>query len=146
MKANHEMRRCVPTPEEREFLEDRLYEYNLEQTGQDDGDRFGFFIRNGEAGPDGEIIVGLAGWTWARACEIEELWVHPNWRGHGYGKQLLQSAEEYARAHGVEIIFIDSYSFQAPGFYRKNGYEQAFELDGFPPGYRWSFLVKRLAS
>jgi len=36
MKANHVMTKSIPSSEELQFLEDRLYEFNSAQTGLDD--------------------------------------------------------------------------------------------------------------
>ncbi len=121
MNTNHNITKSVPSCEELQFLEDRLYEFNSAQTGKDDGNLFAFFIRNDRQ----EIVAGLSGWTWANACEIRTLWVHPSLRGQGYGGDLLESAEQEARAHGCKVILISSYSFEAPAFYRKRGYELA---------------------
>ena len=133
--------KVVPSAEELDFMDDRLYEHNSAQTGQDDGQLFGFFIRNDQQ----EIVAGLSGWTWAQACQIQNLWVHSSLRGQGYGEHLLEAAELEARARGCKVIFLESYSFQAPGFYQKHGYELAWQLDDFPPGHQNNFLVKRLA-
>jgi len=141
MNTNHVMTKSVPSSEELEFLEDRLYEFNSAQTGQDDGQLFAFFIRNDQQ----EIVAGLSGWTWANACEIRTLWVHPAWRGQGYGRSLLESAEQEARARGCKVILIGSYSFQAPAFYQRCGYELAWQLNDFPPGHQHCYLVKRFA-
>ncbi len=59
MNANHILTRSVPSPNDLQFLEDRLYEFNSDQTGQDDGQLFGFFIRN----ELDEIVAGCCGWT-----------------------------------------------------------------------------------
>ncbi len=87
---------------------------------------------------------GVSGWTWAQACEIRELWVHPAMRGEGRGLALLQAAEAEARSRGCRVILIGSYSFQAPEFYQKQGYDLAWRLDDFPPGHTYNYLVKRL--
>lgn len=129
-----------PTAEEIQFMEDRLYEHNSARTGKDDGQLFGFFIRNEKQ----EIIGGLSGWTWAGACQIQTLWVYPSLRGQGYGEKLLDAAEQEARVRGCQIIMLESYSFQAPGFYQKHGYELAYQLQDFPPGHQNNYLVKRL--
>ena len=136
---NHIMTKSTPSSEELQFLEDRLYEFNRAQTGQDDGQLFAFFVRNDQQ----EIVAGLSGWTWAKACEIRMLWVHPAWRGQGYGRSLLESAEQEARGRGCKVILISSYSFQAPAFYQKGGYELAWQLNDFPPGQQNCYLVKR---
>jgi len=138
MNMNHRISKSIPTPEEIQFMEDRVYEFNRDQTGLDDGESFAFFVRNEQD----ETVAGLSGWTWANACEIRTLWVHPNLRGQGYGRSLLESAERHARARGCKIILISSYSFQAPAFYEKCGYSLAWQLNDFPPGHQNCFLVK----
>jgi GNAT superfamily N-acetyltransferase len=139
LHAEHVMTRGVPTTAEVDFLEDRLYEHNRAKTGRDDGELFGIFIRNAQQ----EIVAGISGWTWAQACEIRELWVDDAWRGQGYGKTLLEAAEENAREHGCKVILLQSFSFQAPGFYQKCGYELVWKLDDFPPDYHYCYLIKR---
>lgn len=133
------MSKCTPSAEEQGFLDERLYEFNSAQIHQNDGQLFAFMIRDAQ----GEILAGLSGWTWAQACEVQTLWVHPSWRGQRYGQSLLESAEQEARSRGCRLILISSYSFQAPGFYQKLGYELAWCLDDFPLGYRHCYLVKR---
>src|SRR5512144_77919 len=129
MNANQIMMKIIPSSEEVDFLEDRLYDFNSAQTGQDDGQLFAFLVRNDNE----EIVAGLSGWTWAKACEIRTLWVHPDWRGQGYGRSLLESAEQEARLRGCTVILMSSYNFQAPAFYQKFGYEVAWQLNDFPP-------------
>lgn len=139
MNANHVLTKGVPSSKDLQFMEDRLYEFNKAQTGVDDGRLFAVFIRNEQQ----EIVAGLSGWTWAHACEIQTLWVHPAWRNQGYGRNLLETAEHEAKAHGCKVILINSYSFQAPAFYQKFGYELAWQLNDFPPGHQHCYLVKR---
>lgn len=139
MNTNHVMTKGIPSLAEDQFLEDRLYEFNSRQTKQDDGQSFAFLIRNERQ----EIVAGLSGWIWAQACEIRTLWVDPTWRGQGYGQSLLEAAEQEARSRGCKVILISSYSFQAPAFYEKSGYELAWQLNDFPPGYQYCFLIKR---
>ncbi len=139
MPADPAIIESVPSTVDLQFLEDRLYEHNSARTCQDDGQLFSFSIRNDRQ----EVVAGIAGWTWVNACEITHLWVHPSWREQGYGRRLLKAAEEKARASGCRIISIRSYSFQAPLFYQKYGYELAWQLDDFPPGHQYCHLVKR---
>ena len=46
-----------PAPADIRFLEDRLYDYNVEQTGSDDGKRLSIFVRDDK----GLIVAGLHG-------------------------------------------------------------------------------------
>lgn len=140
MKAAYSISRSAEPSNEQDFLEARLYEHNCAQTGQDDGQLFAFTVRNEQ----GETVAGISGWTWAHACEIRDLWVHPSLRGEGYGARLLAAAELEAQLRGCKVILLASYSFQAPGFYQKHGYELAWRLTDFPPGHQYCYLVKRL--
>jgi N-acetylglutamate synthase-like GNAT family acetyltransferase len=140
MTQEKEIVKSVPTAAEMEFLEDRIYEHNSAQTGQDDGQLFSFILRDEQQ----EITAGLTGWTWAKVCEIRILWVHAALRGQGHGSKLLAAAEKEARSRGCKTIFLTSYSFQAPGFYQKHGYQLEWQLRDFPPGHQSCFLVKRL--
>ncbi len=117
-----------PAPGDIRFLEDRLYEYNVEQTGIDDGKWLSIFVRDEK----GEIVAGLHGWTWCGACRIQTLWVHKDLRRQGYGRRLLAAAEQEAQTRGCEQILLDTFSFQAPLFYQKLGYEVIDVVEGYP--------------
>jgi hypothetical protein len=41
-------------------------------------------------------------------------------------------------------VWLVSYSFQAPGFYRKQGYDVAATIDCDPPGLTRYYMTKRL--
>jgi GNAT superfamily N-acetyltransferase len=128
-----------PTVQDGEFLEDQLYEYNVTQTGYDDGQLVTIWVKNHAD----EIMAGLHGWTWGGSCSIRDLWVHEDLRGQGYGTQLLQAAEQEARSRGCHQVVLESYSFQAPGFYQKHGYEVFAVLEDHPRGHRNYYLRKR---
>lgn len=109
-------------------LEDRLYEYNVEQTGSDDGKWLSIFVRD----DTGDIAAGLHGWTWCGTCKVERLWVRKDLRRQGYGQRLLAAAEQEARARGCHQLLLDTFSFQAPLFYKKLGFEIIGVTEGFP--------------
>jgi GNAT superfamily N-acetyltransferase len=123
-----------------EFLRDRLYDYNVEQTGRDDGQYLSIFLRDEED----RIVAGLYGWTWAGWLRITEFWVSPEERRRGRGRQMLLMAEKEARARGCSRAAVDTYSFQAPGFYQKFGYRISDVIEGLPEGHRQFVLVKVL--
>jgi hypothetical protein len=62
----------------------------------------------------------------------------------GWGRALLERAERHARERGCRDAHLTSFSFQAPGFYRKQGYEEFGVLADFPPGHTHHFFRKRL--
>jgi N-acetylglutamate synthase-like GNAT family acetyltransferase len=132
MSHDHFMMEISPTLEDMQFLEDRLYDYNVEQTGLDDGQEYAFFVRD----DDQEIRAGVAGWMWGCSCYVRSLWVHKALRGQSPGTKLLQSVEHEALAHGCQQIVLASFSFQAPEFYHKLGFETFAVLEDHPRGYQ----------
>lgn len=91
----------------------------------------------------GAPIAGLKARTFYGWMFVDWLWVSPEARGGGVGSALLAAAEAEARARGCAGAFLDTYSFQAPEFYEKHGYESFGRIDDFPPGHACIWLKKR---
>ncbi len=114
--------------------------FNLQQAGDQDFSRICFGIN----GPDEEIVGGVLGevyWDW---LHLDLLWVKEELRGHGYGNNLLKQNEDEARKRGARYVYLDTFSFQAPDFYKKHGYQMFGELQDFPPGHQRHYLKKQL--
>lgn len=123
-----------------QFLEERIYEHNSTQIGKTDGRFFAKTVRDSQE----NIIAGVSGWTWAGASEITLLWVKDECRNQGLGAQLLEAAEEEAKKNNCNVMQLRSFSFQAPSFYQKHGYQIAFVTKDFPSGYDYYCLIKRI--
>jgi len=121
------------------WLEDRLYEFNVEATGFTDGEGLCFTIEDGD-----RIVAGIAGHTWGGCCEIKQLWVDAASRRRGLGRALLVSAEQEARRRGCDQMVLSTHSFQAPGLYRSLAFEEVARIDDHPRGYSNIVFVKRL--
>ena len=80
-------------------------------------------------------------WDW---FSLDLMWVREDLRGRGYGRRLLELAEEKAREHGARSVHLDTFSFQAPGFYEKCGYQVFGELNEFPSGHQRYYMKKQL--
>jgi GNAT superfamily N-acetyltransferase len=89
------------------------------------------------------IVGGLSGETYSGWLFIRYLWVSETLRVRGIGRELMSAAELRALERGCHSAWVDTFSFQAPGFYRKLGYEIFGELD-YPPGHKRIFFKKRL--
>src|SRR5947209_19482431 len=124
-----------PSIEDRAFLGERIYEYNVERTRITDGRLLGMFVRN-EAG---EIVAGLDGWTWGGCLYIEHLWVHADLRGHAVGTRLLRAAEAEGLARGCRQALLTTHDFQAPDFYQCCGYRTIGHFDNYPAGHQHFF-------
>jgi GNAT superfamily N-acetyltransferase len=129
-----------PAAADVQFLEDRLIEFNYAVTGYRDGNLFGIFLRDEQA----QIYAGISGFTWGGTGKVERLWIRADWRGKKIGADLLARAEEEALRRGCKVMVLDTHSFQAPGFYQKQGYEISGRLEDFPLGHQSFYLRKML--
>ncbi len=93
---------------------------------------------------EGQLIGGLSGKTHGGYLEIMYLWVAKECRGTGVGKQLMSLAESEARDRGCRFSHLDTFSFQALGFYRKLGYDEFGSLGEYYESAERHYLVKRL--
>jgi GNAT superfamily N-acetyltransferase len=69
-------------------LSERIYQFNVEATGIGDGR----WLRAAVRGSEGELVAGLAGWTWGGCGYADSLWVRADRRGRGLGSRLLAAA------------------------------------------------------
>jgi len=94
---------------------------------------------------EGGIVGGLTGRSGGGWLFVEYFWLPEAHRGGGLGSTLIRSAEREAVARGCIGVWLDTFSFQAPGFYRRHGYEVFGQIDDCPAGHRRFFMRKRLA-
>ena len=92
---------------------------------------------------EGQIVAGLAGDTYCGWLFVKYLWVSENLGGRGVGRDLMAAAETRAHERGCHSAWLDTFSFQARGFYEKLGYEEFGRLD-YPPAHHRHFMRKRL--
>ncbi|HEX6817941.1 MAG TPA: GNAT family N-acetyltransferase [Ktedonobacterales bacterium] len=129
-----------PSPVDVAYVEDQLNAYNIRVTGYDDYRPLAVFIRDASSA----ILAGLTGYTWGGALKIEYIWVHDDYRGNGYGTQLIHAAEREALTRGCHQAVLDTHSFQAPDFYSKLGYAQCGLAQDWPLGHQQYYFTKRL--
>ena len=94
---------------------------------------------------DGRTIGGLWGLSLFRWLMVELLFIPETLRKSGLGTEIMGEAERIARERGCIGIWLDTYSFQAPAFYKKLGFTAFGQVDDHPPGQTRIFMQKRLA-
>jgi len=117
-----------------------VHNFNIQQAGDNKFQRLCFVLQ----APDQEIVGGILGeiyWGW---FYIDLLWVKEELRGCGHGNRLLTLAEDEARQRGAKNAYLDTFSFQAPDFYKQHGYRVFGELTNFPMGHQRYFFTKQL--
>ena len=94
---------------------------------------------------DCATVGGLWGTSLYDWLAIELLFVPENLRGQGIGSRLVRQAEEIAKTRNCIGVWLDTFSFQGPGFYEKIGYCLAGQIGDHPVGGARYFLSKRFA-
>jgi ribosomal protein S18 acetylase RimI-like enzyme len=130
----------TPTPAHREAVGAPLQEYNLRHGG-DPKFRPVAILLTGENGQHFGGLWGKIVYDW---LFVEWLAVPEAYRGIGYGKALMDEAQTIARANRCVGIWLDTFEFQARGFYEKLGFEIFGTLEDHPVGQRRYFLQKRI--
>lgn len=132
----------TPTDEERQAILAPLRAYNTAKTGGTVPELVAWLVRDEQ----GEIVGGLYGRVFFSWLYIELLVVPEQARGQGTGSTLIQMAEELAREKNCVGIWLDTFDFQAPAFYRKHGFTEIGQIDDYPPGHQHFFFQKRLTA
>jgi GNAT superfamily N-acetyltransferase len=83
---------------------------------------------------NGLVVGGAIGRTWGECCELQQLWVSPRERTNGIGSRLMDAFEKVAQDRGCLLVYLDTFSFQAPVFYGARGYTEVLRTTGFTGG------------
>lgn len=116
-----------------------LAAYNRTQAGIDGkGVILAVLLRDAAGAVEGGLWGALSyGWF-----KLEYAFLPAHRRGGRLGARMLSTLETAAVARGATGTWMQSFSFQAPGFYEKLGYRVIGVLEDRPPGHSDSFLIK----
>jgi ribosomal protein S18 acetylase RimI-like enzyme len=128
----------LPSDDVQRLIDEGLDVFNAEKAGPDNAEDLWVIARDGK----GNVQGGLKGRTFYSWLFIDWLWLSPAARGQRIGVRLLSQAERAAQERGCIGAYVDTFSFQAPDFYRNNGYEEFGRIEGLPPGHACIWLKK----
>ena len=117
-----------------------LSRFNQRHAGNDSYTPLTLLLRDAAGAVAGGLIGGTY-WSW---LYVEILWLDDALRRQGWGRRLLARAEAIAAERGCIAVHLDTTSFQARGFYERQGYTVWGVLDDLPPGHQRIFLSKKL--
>ena len=118
---------------------DGLIGYNNEKIGKQKYRRFAISLRERD-----KIVGGIVGEVWAAVLFIQLFWIEQKLRGKDHGTKLIEAIEEEAKRFGATRSYVDTMSFQAPGFYRACGYEEFGSIEGYPGTVTRHWFTKSL--
>ena len=121
-------------------IHEMLKEYNLRHREASANVPIGIFLEDEK----NKKFAGLTGETFGNWLSIRFLFVSEALRGQGIGSKLLEAAESEARRRGCKFAFVDTFSFQAPEFYKKHGYREVFTLEEYPYTEKRHYYTKKL--
>ena len=126
------------------FIKDKLVEYNLSMVPATQSELFESVSKK-IVDEEGNIIAGcLAIMHCWNVVAVDILWVDEQYRGQRLGSVLLGEVEREAMEKGCHLVHLDTYDFQAKGFYEKNGYSVFGTLEDCPKGHIRYYLKKSL--
>ena len=91
---------------------------------------------------DNGFIAGMSCQIYWNSMFIDDLFIKEEKRKAGLGKILIDKAVEHSKSLNLSYIWLRTFSFQAKGFYQKQGFKVVGELKDYPPGE--SFYTMRL--
>src|SRR6201995_2726622 len=118
---------------------DGLIGYNTEKMGKQKYKRLAVSLKQGS-----KIVGGIVGEVWTTGLFIQYFWIEQKLRGKDYGTKLIKAIEDEAKRFGATHSYVDTMSFQAPGFYRSCGYKQFGSIKGYPRGVTRHWFAKSL--
>ena len=92
----------------------------------------------------GKVVGGIVGQVWSTVLFVQYFWIDEKWRGKRHGAKLMAAIEDEARRLGATQAYVDTMSFQAPGFYRSCGYSEFGAIEGYPGGVTRHWFTKAL--
>lgn len=128
-----------PDPADRDAILAGLIAYNDATVGPSGVRPLAILLRDPTSG---ETLGGLWGRTTFDWLYVELFVVPETLRGQGVGSRVLAQAEAETRARGCAGIWLDTFGFQARGFYEKHGFKVFGSIPGHPRGGERFFLRK----
>lgn len=134
----------TPTRKDEMIIDDELMAYNLQQVPPVQDVPFVKICRCAKD-EKGKLLGGVLACSvlW-NVLYVESVWVRQDCRGMHIASELLASVEAEARQNGCYVAQLDTFDFQARGFYEKCGYQLFGTLPDVPKGHTRYYMYKRL--
>ncbi len=118
-----------------------LNDFNDALTGMSDRRPLAVVVKDPTSG---NIVGGAIGRTSLGLLFLDLFFLPETLRGSGLGTEVLRAFENEGRQRGCRSAVLYTISFQAPGFYERNGWRRFGEVPCHPPGTSRIFMTKEL--
>lgn len=133
---------CEAKENEKLFITEELIHFNLERapiTTDYYNIPIAYVVKK-----EGKVVGGIIGKIYRACLAIDILWLDESVRKTGLGRKLMARAEKVAVEESCLFIHLDTFSFQALGFYEKLGFKVFGVLEGYPDDVKRYYLKKDL--
>ena len=128
-------------PEDKKVLVDGMLKHHASSGHERKTSKHNILLKNDKGKVLGGIMLSFL-WNGMR---IETIWVDGSLRGQQWGKKLMKEAEIEGIKRGCTFAYTDTFSWQAPEFYKKLGYVVYGKINDFPKGNSLTYVYKQLA-
>lgn len=134
----------IPSAAEEEEIDDELMAYNLRHVPPTQEEPFIKICRCARD-DKGKLLGGVLACSvlW-KVLYVETVWVREECRGMHVASELLAAVEAEARRNGCYMAQLDTFDFQARGFYERCGYRVFGTLEDVPRGHERYYMYKSL--
>lgn len=129
----------MPSSENDGILINRLFKYETEELLHDVPKHISIYLQD----ENQRIVGGILIWIHSESIYIPTVWIDKDLRKHGFGKKLLQAAEEEGRKRGCKFVTLDA-NFESAPFYIKQGYYIIGEIKSFIFDHTKTYFRKSL--
>jgi GNAT superfamily N-acetyltransferase len=133
----------TPDEQAQAVIQGGLSDYNSGQAGYRDARALAVLVCDPETQ---EVIGGLLGRTSMGLLFIDLFFLPASLRRHGIGSRVIRAAEEEALRRRCSRAILFTVTFQAPGFYERQGYQVLGRIDCDPPGHTRICMTKKLGT
>jgi len=126
-----------PDTDTLKIIGDGLLAYNQSQNPHPPSDEFVVTARDATK----DVVGGAWCFHGSKVLFVRWIWVADHARG-GTGRAVLERAHAHGQSLGAKLVYLDTFSFQARGFYEKLGYECYGTLD-YPDSDVQRFWMKK---
>lgn len=127
-----------PSEKDNSFIRNKLQEFNDNYTGVT-AIQFSVFAKE-----NNEVQGGAICYLDENSIYIDILWVDEKHRKSGIGSKIIKLAEEEGVKKGAIYSTLDTFDFQAEGFYKKCGYQRIGVIPAYLGNHDRIFMRKKI--